>query len=57
MWLCKSELHILSNIHEEFEGVGISAMDESYSTLQGRPYGGVAILIRKQLRKLSFHRS
>ena len=41
---------VLSNIHPEFEGMGISAIDDTSNILTGRPYGGVAILIRKLLR-------
>ena len=41
---------VLSNIHPEFEGMGISAIDDTSHILTGRPYGGVAILIRKLLR-------
>ena len=41
---------ILCNIHPDFEGMGISAIDDTGSLLAGRPYGGVAILIRKRLR-------
>ena len=50
LWLFKYELSMLSNISSEFEGIGLSAMDESYSIIQGRPYGGVGILIRKSIR-------
>ena len=48
--LFKHELPVLSNIHPEFEGMGISAIDDTGNILTGRPYGGVAILIRKLLR-------
>ena len=48
--LFKHELPVLSNIHPEFEGMGISAIDDTSHILAGRPYGGVAILIRKLLR-------
>ena len=48
--LFKHELPVLSNIHPEFEGMGISAIDDTSNILTGRPYGGVAILIRKLLR-------
>ena len=48
--LLKHELPVLSNIHPEFEGIGISAIDDTSNILTGRPYGGVAILIRKLLR-------
>ena len=48
--LFKHELPALSNIHPEFEGMGISAIDDTSDIFAGRPYGGVAILIRKLLR-------
>ena len=48
--LFKHELPVLSNIHPEFEGMGMSAIDDTSHILAGRPYGGVAILIRKLLR-------
>ena len=48
--LFKHELPVLSNIHPEFEGMGISAIDDKSNILTGRPYGRVAILIRKLLR-------
>ena len=50
LWLFKYELNMLCNISSDFEGIGLSAMDDSYSIIQGRPYGGVGILIRKSLR-------
>ena len=48
--LFKHEQSILSNVHPNFEGMGISAIDDTCNILAGRPYGGVAILIRKHLR-------
>ena len=48
--LFKHELPVLSNIHPEFEGMGINAIDDTSNILTGRPYGGVAILTRKLLR-------
>ena len=48
--LFRYELPLLCNIHPDFEGMGISAIDDTGSLLAGRPYGGVAILIRKRLR-------
>ena len=48
--LFKHELPVLSNIHSEFEGMGISAIDGTSNILAGRSYGGVAILIRNLLR-------
>ena len=48
--LFRYELPLLCNIHPDFEGMGISAIDDTGNLLAGRPYGGVAILIRKCLR-------
>ena len=45
------ELSILSTLHPQFEGMGVSAIDSSSGIITGRPYGGVAILIRKKLRE------
>ena len=43
------ELSMLSDIHKDFNGFGLSAIDISSHVLVGRPYGGTAILYRKQL--------
>ena len=48
-WLTPDELPLLSSIHPEFRAHGISAMDPGDGLLQGRPYGGVAFLWRKDL--------
>ena len=48
-WLCDFELNFLNSIHENFYGVGVSAVDTSSGLLVGRPHGGVAILWRKCL--------
>jgi len=48
-WLLPSELHLLSNIHSDFFGVGTSAVDMGSDVLVGRPYGGTAILYRKSI--------
>ena len=48
--LFKHEQSILSNVHLDFERMGISAIDDTCNILAGRLYGGVAILIRKHLR-------
>ena len=56
LWLCKDELHILHNIHADYDAVGVSAVDESTNIRKGRPHGGVAILIHKRHRSLTqFH--
>lgn len=48
-WLSDQELPYLANVHPDFYGRGVSAMDSSAGMLVGRPYGGVAILWRKSL--------
>ena len=45
------ELFVLSTAHPEFEGMGVSAIDATEIIIVGRPYGGVAIFIRKELRE------
>ena len=52
-WLFQFELPLLSKIHCEFEGFGISAIDDSTGIVRGRPYGGMASLIRKQYRSMA----
>ena len=47
-WLVDFELSILSSLHKDFYGKGVSAVD-STCALIGRPHGGVAILWRKAL--------
>ena len=43
-WLFQFELTLLSEIDSDFEGFGISAIDDSTNIIRGRPYGGMAIL-------------
>ena len=45
-WLFQFELPLLSKIDPDFEGYGINAIDDSTNIVRGRPYGGIAILIR-----------
>jgi len=47
-WLLPCELNTLSNIHTEFLAFGVSAVDISSNVIRGRPYGGTAMLYRKQ---------
>ena len=55
-WLFKYDLSILCNLHPLFKGFGCSAIDESNGIIQGRPYGGLGILIRKTIRSFAqFH--
>ena len=49
-WLQKNELHILSTLHPDFQGMGTSAINEENGILSGRPYGGLAILWRRELK-------
>ena len=46
--LFSHELSMLSTLHPEFEGMGVSAIDSTSGIITGRPFGGVAILIRKK---------
>jgi len=48
-WLLPTELHILNNLHEDFYGLGKSAVELTSDILLGRPYGGTCILYRKSL--------
>ena len=48
------ELSMLSTLHPDFEGMGVSAIDSTSGIITittGRPFGGVAILSRKILRQ------
>ena len=49
-WLSKFELFMLNNIHTDFIGLGVSAFDSSDALLNGRPYGGVAVLWKRSLQ-------
>ena len=49
--LFSHELSMLSTLHPEFEGMGVSAIDSTSGIITSRPFGGVAILIRKKLRQ------
>ena len=49
--LFTQELSILSTLPPDFGGMGVSAIDSSSGIITRRPYGGVAILIRKKLRQ------
>ena len=53
LWLSNDEICLLRNIHPDFDGMGVSGMDDSSGINTGRPYGGVAILIRKSLLQFS----
>jgi len=48
-WLLPGEISYLNNIHKDFLSTGLSAVDVSKDLLIGRPYGGTAILFRKEL--------
>ena len=51
-WLLPHELNLLANLHDDFFGVGSSAVDTSSGMLVGRPFGGTAILYRKSLNSV-----
>lgn len=48
-WLLPFDLPLLNTAHNDFISVGLSAVDTSVDILIGRPYGGTAILYRKNL--------
>ena len=52
IWLFNFKLNIISTIHPDFESYGISAIRDSEEIVQGRPHGGLAILVRKHYRAL-----
>ena len=51
IWLFQHGLPLLSNICSDFKGFGTTAMDISNGIMSGRPYGRVAVLVRKSIRK------
>jgi exonuclease III len=51
-WLLPFDLGLLSGISDDFLAFGLSAVDVAIDILKGRPYGGTAILYRKQFAKL-----
>jgi len=51
-WLLAHELSMLQNIHDNFIGYGMSAVDTTENILVGRPFGGTAVLYRKTLRNV-----
>lgn len=48
-WLLPHEIHSLGDIDRDFSYTGKSAVDTSSGPLRGRPYGGVAILWRRNV--------
>lgn len=48
-WLLPNELDYLNNVHPDFLSVGKSAVDIGRDIIVGRPYGGTAILYRKNI--------
>ena len=51
-WLAPNDL-MLNEIHPDFYGKGVSAIEIESSVLRGRAYGGIAILWRKALSSIS----
>ena len=49
LWLFPNDLSLLGDIHPDFNGTGVSAMDPSKQLYTGRPYGGVGIMWNKSL--------
>jgi len=54
-WLLSSELDMLQSIHSDFCAYGLSAVDCSSGVLVGRPFGGTAVLYRKELAGVTQH--
>jgi len=48
-WLLPFEVGYLNNVHPRFLSTGKSAVGVTSAVLVGRPYGGTAILFRKEL--------
>ena len=48
----KHELNLISKVHPYFEGMSISAIDDTCNILTGRPYGGLAILFGRKIRPI-----
>jgi len=51
-WLLPFDFGFLSDINDAFLAFGLSAVDIGSDILNGRPYGGTAILYGKQFAKL-----
>ena len=49
LWLTQNEICQLKSVHPEFDGCGISSIDDQSGVLSGRPYGGIGILWRKSM--------
>ena len=47
-WILNSNKHVLTTIHDNYLGNGVSEIPENV-LLRGRPYGGVGILWKKTL--------
>jgi len=54
-WLLTSELDMLQSVHSDFYAYGLSAVDCSADVVVGRPYGGTAVLYRKELAGVIQH--
>ncbi|PZC82816.1 hypothetical protein B5X24_HaOG209601 [Helicoverpa armigera] len=48
-WLLPHDLSYLSDIHGDYAAAGVSAVDTAEGVIRGRPFGGVALLWRKNL--------
>jgi len=56
-WLSTSQLHYFNDIDGDFVAYAESGMNDLHCLVQGRHYGGVAVLIRKSLRNSYFCQS
>ena len=44
---------MLSQVHPDFKGYGLSAMNTCTGFFRGRPFGGVGILVKKSIRPMA----
>ena len=47
-WLSKNDNALLKDVDDNFDAFGISAMNDENGYQTGRPYGGLAVLWRKE---------
>jgi len=50
-WLSSDQLNLLTTVHPDFDGYGVSGMNRLLQTkvYAGRPFGGVCLLWRREL--------
>ena len=51
-WLMEFQLSMLNNLHSDFYAKGVTAVNIDNDILTGRPYGGLAILWKKDIAQM-----